>query len=483
MTITQTDEHKGSTDCANHAATAELIDHTGFMVDNKGNSIFQVPFQARYPVQGLVIFGKGRTGRPFYGGLGGGLLVEGDLDLCLVEEAVQRLFDDIDSTRIMFPASPDLPIHYRIRDHVSFKLEVFPIYEGSFKERVAAAAASEYPHLSTLKTYVDVALRVVVYDLGIAPSGKHGWVIAFSASHVAVDDQGIFLVIDQFMANYRGENRMVVHQHSLLDCLNYMNDNPDCDDPEANRAYWRREMQGFVTPSLHESNPDRTTPIDPADLKFMLDTEQVKRLALACQTTLPSLFMAALHIGIAAGFNLRDSAICMLTEARPNYIFWNTVVHGLMSMNHRMQIEDSESFLEFARRTVLKMSSNLQNLASEEYVGGAAPVYYTYVSPVKSPNLGEGLDCKTWMPDLIGDDAGYLPWPEVAIVEGADTMEFMLLVLDQSICFFTPNEARAFAYGVRRCLELAIENPGVLVADIVEKVQTELRAKGVITEF
>jgi hypothetical protein len=463
---------------------SDLTPHklSGFQTDNRGDSVFEVPFQARYPVQGLVVFGKGRTGRPFYGGLGGGLLVEGNLDLDRVEKAVQRLYDDIDSTRIMFPASPDQPLHYRIREHVDFKLEVLSIGEGLFEERVAEAAAREYPFLSTLKTYVDVALRVVVYDLGMAPSGRRAWVIAFSASHVAIDDQGIFLVIDQFMANYRGENRMVVHQSSLMDCLNYMNDNPDCTDPDANRAYWIREMAGFVMPSLHESNPDLESPIDPADLTFMLDIELIKRLALTCQTTLPSLFMAALHIGIASGFNVRDSAICMLTEARPNFIFWNTVVHGLMSMNHRMLLSDDETFLEFARRTVLKMSKNLQNLASEEYVGGAAPVYYTYVSPVKSPNLGNDLICKTWMPDLIGDDAGYLPFPEVAVIEGAGTIEFMLLVLDQTTCFFTPNEARAFAYGVKRSLEIAIGNPGVLVADIIAAVQSELRAKGVISD-
>jgi hypothetical protein len=380
----------------------------------------------------------------------------------------------------MYPASPDQPLHYRIREHIDFKLEVLFVKDGSFEERVAAAAAREYPFLSTLKTYADAAMRVIVYDLGTAPSGKRAWVIAFSTNHIVIDDQGIFLVLDQFMANYRGESRKVVHQSSLMDYLNFMNDNPNHIDAEANRAYWSREMAGYETPSLHEINPDFESPLDPAEFTFALDTELLKELALACQTTLPSLFMAALHLGTAASFNVRDSAICMLSEARPNFIFWNTIVHGLMFMNNRMLLSDDETFLGFARRTILKMSENLQNLVNDEYAGGAAHVYYTYVSSVKSPNLGDSLTCKSWMPDLIGGNAGYLPSDMVSVLEGAETMEFMQMI-DPRTCFFTPNEVRAFGYGVKRGLEIAIENPGVLVGDIIATVQAELCAQGVIS--
>lgn len=453
----------------------------GFQTDNRGNSVFELPSQARYPVQGLAYFDRGRTGRPFYGGLGVGLLVEGDLDLDRVEKAVQRLYDDIDTTRVMYPASSDQPLHYRIQEHVDFKLKVLLVKEGSFEERVAVASAREYPLLSTLKTYADAAMHAIVYDLGTAPSGKRAWVIAFSVNHIVIDDQGILMLLNQFMVNYRGENRKVVHQIGLIDYLNFMNDNPDYVDVEANRAYWHREMAGYETPSLHESDPDLKTPIDPAEFAFTLDTELLKELALACQTTLPSLFMAALHVGTAAGFNVRDSAVCMLTEVRPNYIFWNTIVHGLMFMNNRMLLSDNETFLGFARRTILKMSENLQNLVSDECAGGAAHVYYTYVSPFKSPNLGDRLTCKSWMPDLIGGNAGYLPSDMVSVFEGAETMEFMQMI-DPAICFFTPNEVRALGYGVKRGLEIAIENPGVLVGDIITTVQAELRAQGVISD-
>jgi hypothetical protein len=456
-------------------------EHDEFETDNRGNSIFKLPFQARYPIQGLAYFDRGRTHCPFYGGLGAGLLVEGELDLDRVETAVQHLFNDIDSTRITYPASSNQPLYYRIRKQINFKLEVFFIKEGTFEERVAAAASMEHPFLATLKTYMDVALRVVVYDLGTAPSGKLAWVIAFSGNHLAIDDQGIFSVIDQFMANYRGESQKVMHQVSLMDYLNYMNDAPEYADKEANCEYWRREMAGYVKPSLHESSPDLRSPIDPSELTFSLATQPLKDLAFACQTTLPSLFMAALHLGAAASFNVRDSAVCMLTETRPNYVFWDAIIHGLMSMNHRMLLNDEESFFDFARRTVLKMSKNLQHLVDEEYIGGVAPVYYTYVSPVKSPNLGEGLVCQSWMPDLSYDVAGYIPSDMVAVVEGSESIDFMK-VINPAICFFTPNEVRAYTHGVKRSLELAMEDTGVLLKDIVATVQAELRSKGVISD-
>lgn len=451
----------------------------GFQADNCGNSVFELPSQARYPVQGLEYYDRGRTGRPFYGGLGVGLLVEGDLDLDRVEKAVQHLYDDIDTTRVMYPASPNHPLQYRIREHVDFELKVHTIDEGSLDARIAEASAREYSSLSILKTYDDIAMHAAVYDLGTNPSGKRAWIIALSVNHIVIDDQGILMILNQFMVNYRGEDCKAVHQVGLMDYLNFMNDNPDYVDAEANRAYWSREMAGYETPSLHESDPDLETPLDPAEFAFHLDTEPLRELALACQTTLPSLFMAALHVGTAAGFNVRDSAICMLTEARPNFIFWNTVVHGLLFMNNRMQLSDDETFLEFARRTVLKMSENLQNLVSDECTGGAAHMYYTYVSPFRSPNLGDGLTCTSWTPNLIGDNAGYLPSDMVSVFESASTMELTQMI-DPAISFFTPNEIRALGHGVKRSLEIAVDNPGVLVGDIITTVQAELRARGVI---
>lgn len=443
-----------------------------FETDNRGNSLFELPYQARYPVEGLVFYDTGRTGLPMYAGLGAGLLVEGDLDLQRVERSAQELYDTIDTMRVIYPAVPDKPLHYRIRKEYPFKLEVIPIEGDTFEEKVASASVLETPFAAKLETYTDASVRIVVYDLGDAPSGDHAWIIAFSANHLAIDDQGIYLVINQFMANYCNEGKMVVHENSLLDYLDFMNDNPDIVDAQANRAYWQAEMAGYESPSLNEADPDRTAPVDFSELVFELDTQKVKSLALACQTTLPSLFMAALHVGTAAGFGQLDSAICMMTEYRPHFSFWNTVVHGLMAMNNRMRLDPDEPFSEFARRTLLKMSENLQNLVSEEYVGGAAHVQYTYVSPVRAPHLGEGLSCQSWMPNLIGD-AGYLPSDVVAVVEGSETMQVMQ-VFNPAQCFFTPNEVRAFGCGLRCCLEMAIENPNVRIGDIMSASQKRL---------
>ena len=457
---------------SDNALTKTLAD-AEFETDNRGNSLFELPFQARYPIEGLVFYDTGRTGRPMYAGLGAGLLVEGDLDLQRTERAIQELYDTIDTMRVAYPAAPDKPLHYRIRRECPFALEVIPAEGATFEERLASASALETPYASKLETYADASVRAVVYDLGTAPSGEHAWIVAFSANHLAIDDQAIYLVINQFMANYRGEGKMVVHESNLLDYLNFMNDNPDIVDARANRAYWQTERAGYESPTLGEAEPDRTVPVDPSDLVFYLDTQQVKSLALACQTTLPSLFMAALHVGTAAGFGQLDSAICMMTESRPHFSFWNTVVHGLMAMNNRMRLDPNEPFSEFARRTLLKMSENLQNLVSEEYVGGAAHVQYTYVSPVRKPNLGEGLTCQSWMPNLIGD-AGYLPSDVVAVVEGSDTMQVMQ-VFNPEQCFLTPNEVRAFGCGLKCCLEMAIDNPHVRIGEIMSAAQERLR--------
>ncbi|MDR2672439.1 MAG: condensation domain-containing protein [Coriobacteriales bacterium] len=450
-----------------------------FIADNRGNTTFELPFQCRYPVQGLEFFDTGRTGRKLYTGVYAWLIIEGDLDLDRVEKAVQRMYDNIDTMRVTYPVSPDQPLHYRIRKHVDFKLQVFPVEEGTLEEQIASATAMETPFVMSQATYTKESARAVVYDLGTASSGKHAWIFALSANHIIVDDRGIYTILDQFMAFYRGEDRMIVHHAGLIDYLNYMNDNPDIVDVELTRAYWHREMAGYESPSLHEKNPDREIPISLGDFAFELDTKPIKELSLACQATMPSLFLAALHVGIAAGFDVRDSAVCMMSEWRPSFTFWSSIIHGLMCMNVRMRIHDGETFLEFARRTVLKTAENLHNLASEEYVGGAAHVMYTYVSPTASPDLGEGLTCQSWFPNFICE-AGYLPAYFLTVVEDVKVMQ-IIQVFDQTTCFFTPNEVRAISHGLRRSLEIASENPGVLLSDIIFTVQAELREQGVIS--
>jgi hypothetical protein len=53
-------------------------------------------------------------------------------------------------------------------------------------------------------------------------------------------------------------------------------------------------------------------------------------------------------------------------------------------------------------------------------------------------------------------------------------------VVNPAICFFTPNEVRAYTHGVKRSLELAMEDSNILLGDIIATVQAELHSKGVI---
>lgn len=449
------------------------------MPDAAGNTRFELASQARYPVEGLEFFDVGRTGKPFYGGLGVGLLVEGDLDLKRVEAAIQRLYDDIDSTRVKFPSAPDAPLHYSVRSSVSYRLNVVRIDEGPYEERLHRASEAEYDELCLVSHFDDLSMHAKLYDLGRTPDGTHGWIVAFAVNHIIIDDQGVLMLLDQFMANYRGEPDKVVHAITLMDFHNYMNEHDIAADLSENRAYWRKEMEGYVPPSLHEDPDAAPVDIDPSEFAFELETSLIRRLALACQTTLPSLYMAALHVGTAAAFDVRDSAICMLTERRVAGRFWNTVVHGLMFMNNRMDIRDDEEFSSFARRTVLKMSENFQNLVDDACIGGAVHAYYTYVAPFRSPDLGCGLKCASWMPRLQGANAGYFPADMISVFESPETMRCEQM-LDPSISFFTPNEIRVFNYGVKRCLECAIRDPEVKAGEIIRAVRRELKERGVI---
>ncbi|MDR2672440.1 MAG: condensation domain-containing protein [Coriobacteriales bacterium] len=444
-----------------------------YLTNNRGEQNFELFYQCTYFLNGMDYFDTGSSGQGFYSGIGGGAVVEGELDLNRVERVMQRLFDEIDTLRVCYPAAKDDSLHFKIRADYDFKLEVLQARGASYEERLQYASNEESRIVADLQNYTDITCRAVVYDLADGPSGAHAWLIALTFNHMIIDDQGLILVWDQFMRYYRGETKRCANVKSLVDYFNFINDNPDLYDRDAIISYWKQEMSGYKTPEMCEpEGMEGVESFDLADYVVFYDILHLRRVAAACKVTLPALFVSAFHVASAETFGARDSVVTLGTEARPNFEYWSTVVHSLVSINNRMDVRDDETFADFAHRTMVKMSENIKNAPAQQYVGGISHLCITYANQPPTPNLGDGLTCHAWMPDTVladnRTDASELVLPPkqlmMGIVELGDTV--------RTLCGFTPlsfsmADAKSLSGGMERCLRMLDENSQITVGDIL----------------
>lgn len=444
-----------------------------YLKDNRGQEDFDLFYQCTFFLTGMEYFDTGSSGQGWYVGAGTGAVIEGDLDIARTERILKRLFNEIDSLRVCYPAHEGDPYHFKIRAELDFTLEVLEAQGETFQERVDFATQQESRIVADLGNYTDRACRAVVYDLKTSDSGKPAWLLALTFNHMIVDDQGLILVWDQFMRYYRGEDKQVANAHSLIDYFNYMNDHPDLYDAAQIRSYWARELEGYATPKLTEpEGPAGFASFNLDDYVVNYDIAHLKRVAKACRVTLPALFVAAFHIASARTFGTRDSVVTLGSEARPSFEFWTTVVHSLVSINNRMDVRDDEKFVDFARRTMAKMSENIKNAPAQEYVGGISHLGISYANQPAAPDLGEGLECRQWIPVTVVDDNRTEPkeevLPPVQLMMGI--VEYGDIVRTQ--CGFSPlsfsmADAKGLSDGIKHCLDVLDQDRDVTVSKLL----------------
>jgi hypothetical protein len=444
-----------------------------YLADNRGNQNFDLFYQCTFFLTGMEYFDTGSSGQGWYSGIGIGATVEGDLDLARVEAIVQRLFNEIDSLRVCYPASEGDVTHFKIRADYEFKLKILSSQGTSYEERLNYATDTESRLVADLSNYADTACRAVVYDLEDGPNGVHTWLIALTFNHMIIDEQGIILIWDQFMRYYRGEDKQNTNVKSLVDYFNFLNDNPNLYDKDAVVSYWKEQMAGYETPKMREpEGMEGIATFNLADYVVNYNIAHLKRIAASCKVTLPALFVSAFHIAFAETFGVRDSVVTLGTEARPSYDFWTTVVHSLVSMNNRMDVNDDELFVDFAHRTLVKMSENIKNAPAQQYVGGISHVGITYAPQPAAPNLGEDLSCRPWIPVIVVADSRTEPkefvLPPKQLIMGI--VEYGDIVRTE--CGFSPlsfsmADAKGLTDGIKRCLTMLDENPQITVGELL----------------
>lgn len=446
-----------------------------YLTDNQGNEDFELFYQCTYFLTGMEYFDTGSSGQGFYAGIGAGAVVEGPLDLPRVESTMQRLFDEIDTLRVCYPASEGDPRHFKIRADYDFKLEVLQAQGATYEERLQYATEEESRIVADLRNYTFITCRAVVYDLGAGPNGDQSWLLALTFNHMIVDDQGLILIWNQFMSYYRGEEERVANKKSLIDYFNFMNDNPDLYERDEVISYWDQQMAGYETPMMREPEGfEGLEHFNLADYVVVYDIAELRKLVASCRVTLPALFTASFHVASARTFGVRDSVVTIGTEARPNFDFWSTVVHSLVSMNNRMDLREDEAFTDFAHRTLAKMSENIKHAPAQELVGGISHLGITYANQPQAPNLGEGLKCSHWMPvtvvaDNRTDPKEFVLPPKqlmMGIVEHNDIV--------RTECAFTPlsfsmADAKGISDGIKLCIDMLKENPNVTVGEILSR--------------
>ncbi|MDR0499795.1 MAG: condensation domain-containing protein [Coriobacteriales bacterium] len=444
-----------------------------YLTDNRGNQDFDLFYQCTFFLNGMEYFDTGSSGQGWYSGIGIGVIIEGEPDLPRIESVMQRLFNEIDSLRVCYPASEGDITHFKIRDSYDFKLELICPEGKTYDERLQFANEQESQFVSNVGNFANIACRAVIYDLGEGPSAAHTWLLALTFNHMIIDDQGLILVWDQFMRYYRGEDKQIANTKSLIDYFNFINENPNLFDKDAVVSYWKEQMNGYETPAMREpEGMEALATFSLADYVESYDIAHLKQVAASCKVTLPALFVSAFHIAFAKTFAVRDSVVTLGTEARPNFDFWSTVVHSLVSMNNRMDIKEDELFTDFAHRTLVKMSENIKNAPDQRYVGGISHVGITYASQPSLPNLGEGLICTPWIPVTAFADSRTEPkefvLPPKQLIMGI--IEHGEVVRTE--CVFTPlsfsmADAKSISDGIKRCFTMLEANPQLTVGEVL----------------
>lgn len=445
-----------------------------YLTDNRGNQDFDLFYQCTFFLTGMEYFDTGSSGQGWYVGIGIGAVIEGDPDLERIERVMQRLFNEIDSLRVCYPAAEGDPTHFKIRADYDFELEVIHAQGVSYEDRLKYATDEESRIVADLGNYADKACRAVVYDLGESLHGSHDRLLALTFNHMIIDDQGLILVWDQFMRYYRGEDKHIANAKSLIDYFDFLNDNPDLYDEKTVVSYWEGQMSGYKTPEMREpEGMGGMATFNLADYVVNYDIAHLKRVAASCKVTLPALFVSAFHIASAETFGVRDSVVTLGTEARPNYDFWATVVHSLVSMNNRMHVNDDETFIDFAHRTMVKMFENIKHAPAQQYVGGISHLGITYANQPPAPNLGESLICRPWIPvtvvaDNRTDPKEFVLPPKQLIMGIVEYGDIVRTECGFSPLSFSMADAKDLSDGIKRCLMMLDDNPQVTIRELLD---------------
>lgn len=224
----------------------------------------------------------------------------------------------------------------------------------------------------SLKTHFIFAIgNCPLYKVVIIKLSENEHCLLLKIHHIIIDGGSLSILVNnvsvryqQYLAKELGNKSLVVDKFinpkkNFSDYINWYHTALESKPSKRNYAYWQKKFEGYQGPGILKAdfNPEESSLVG-GGITFDIDKFLNKKLNLLCNElgiTMYALMHSIYYLALSRKFGFNDFAIGVAVAGRDLYEFSDTVGALTQAIAIRTQLNENESFRDFA----LKVSNNL----------------------------------------------------------------------------------------------------------------------------
>jgi len=418
------------------------------------------------------------------------ITLEGDLDVGIFVNSIQKLVDRYDVFRTTF-------IHEKMKQPLQVVLKSRPIpiqhidltsYDEAEKTRLL-----EQYRLEDQMTHFDLASDPLM-RVKVVTTGESRFVVIWSFHHILMDGWCFHLIFHDLLSFYLVEKHQAsIHMEMPLPYSSFIKW-LGRQDQESAQQYWRHYLNGYEAvssvPRLSGTPKKAETRHTQASFSITRDvTEKLQQLAAQCDVTFSTVFQAIWGMVLQKYNDVDDIIFGTVVSGRPTELYGVDHMVGLFinTLPLRIQSQKDESFAEVVKKVHLNILQSrkyehfplyeIQNL-SEQKQG-----LFDHIMVIENYPLVEALQKNPFMQQagfMISDVKMYEP-TNYDLTIMVQPREEIAVRIDYEANLFDEGIINRMIGHIKSIASQVASNPHILIKELT--VLTQEESKRFVEQF
>lgn len=319
------------------------------------------------------------------------LRIKGNLDLNILEKAIQNLYNSYDALRIRIFRHNDGFVQ-RVLKEYPFKLEVLPTVGDTTEDRFKFAEKTSIEHIVS---YVN-ALNNLLFYCYLYKIDENDYFLTFVADHTMFDGASMVVLLNKLFYYYENPNAFEP-QVSFIEHSQNLYEKSLTAKGLAKIDYWNETLKNLHLIDFPKPNESQFDTHSNGIVSFEIDKTLLENFAKAHKTSKATVVLLALSLGIAKEFKTTTPYLSQASASRVTAQQLKMVGPLARLLPNIFEIKKDETFAEALKRCLKMTSLNIKN--AEGCNTMASNIYATFHNFDMSVKGVDSLDIQPVMPN------------------------------------------------------------------------------------
>lgn len=305
------------------------------------------------------------------------LRIKGNLDLDILEKAIQNLYNSYDALRIRIFKDENKYIQ-KVLSNYKFKLEVISTAGDTNEDRFKFAEKDAIQHIVS---YVD-ALNNLLFYCYLYKIDENDYFLTFVTDHSVFDGASMVVLLNKLFYYYENPDSFEL-QPSFVEYSKNLAESLKTPKGLKKVEYWNEYLKDFQFLEFPTPNGSQFDNSNNGEVSFEVSNSLLEEFAKQHKTSKATVVMLALNLGIAKQFKMETPYFSTVYASRVTPEQLKMVGPLAKLLLSRFEIKKDETFSEALKRCMKVSSMNIRNAEGCSIVSNIYVTFHNFDMTIK----------------------------------------------------------------------------------------------------